>query len=119
MKKLDIKLLHDDVKSYVDKEVVVAGWVKSCRGNGSFGFIDLNDGTSFKGVQIVFNKDKIKNFEIVEKLNTGSAIMCTGSVVLTPENKQPFEIQANGVTVISATDKIGRASCRERVFRVV
>ena len=104
MKKLDIKLLHDDVKSYVDKEVVVAGWVKSCRGNGSFGFIDLNDGTSFKGVQIVFNKDKIKNFEIVEKLNTGSAIMCTGSVVLTPENKQPFEIQANSVTVISATD---------------
>ena len=104
MKKLDIKLLHDDVKSYVDKEVVVAGWVKSCRGNGSFGFIDLNDGTSFKGVQIVFNKDKIKNFEIVEKLNTGSAIMCTGNVILTPENKQPFEIQANGVTVISATD---------------
>lgn len=104
MKKLDIKLLHDDVKSYVDKEVVVAGWVKSCRGNGSFGFIDLNDGTSFKGVQIVFNKDKIKNFEIVEKLNTGSAIMCAGNVVLTPENKQPFEIQANSVTVISATD---------------
>ena len=104
MKKLDIKLLHDDVKSYVDKEVVVAGWVKSCRGNGSFGFIDLNDGTSFKGVQIVFNKDKIKNFEIVQKLNTGSAIMCTGNVVLTPENKQPFEIQANSVTVISATD---------------
>ena len=104
MKKLDIKLLHDDVKSYVDKEVVVAGWVKSCRGNGSFGFIDLNDGTSFKGVQIVFNKDKIKNFEIVEKLNTGSAIMCAGNVVLTPENKQPFEIQANCITVISATD---------------
>ena len=104
MKKLDIKLLHDDVKSYVDKEVFVAGWVKSCRGNGSFGFIDLNDGTSFKGVQIVFNKDKIKNFEIVEKLNTGSAIMCAGNVVLTPENKQPFEIQANSVTVISATD---------------
>lgn len=104
MKKLDIKLLHDDVKSYVDKEIVVAGWVKSCRGNGSFGFIDLNDGTSFKGVQIVFNKDKIKNFEIVQKLNTGSAIMCTGNVVLTPENKQPFEIQASSVTVISATD---------------
>ena len=104
MKKLDIKLLHDDIKSYVDKEIVVAGWVKSCRGNGSFGFIDLNDGTSFKGVQIVFNKDKIKNFEIVEKLNTGSAIMCTGNVILTPENKQPFEIQANSVTVISATD---------------
>ncbi len=104
MKKLDIKLLHDDIKGYVDKEIVVAGWVKSCRGNGSFGFIDLNDGTSFKGVQIVFNKDKIKNFEIVQKLNTGSAIMCTGNVVLTPENKQPFEIQANGVTVISATD---------------
>lgn len=104
MKKLDIKLIHQDKEQFGGQEVVVAGWVKSSRSNGSFGFIDLNDGTSFKGLQIVFTKDKLANFDVVEKLNTGSAIMCKGKIVLTPENKQPFEMQAEEITVISATD---------------
>ena len=104
MKKVDIKLIHQDKEKFDGQEVVVAGWVKSSRSNGTFGFIDLNDGTSFKGLQIVFTKDKLANFDVVEKLNTGSAIMCKGEIVLTPENKQPFEMQAQEITVISATD---------------
>lgn len=104
MQKTDIKSLHDECQKYTDKEIIIAGWVKSCRGNGNFGFIDLNDGTSFKGMQVVFSKDKISNFDIVEKLNTGSAVMCKGKVILTPENKQPFEMQAEEITVIDATD---------------
>lgn len=104
MKKVDIKLIHQDKENFGGQEVVVAGWVKSSRSNGTFGFIDLNDGTSFKGLQIVFTKDKLANFDVVEKLNTGSAIMCKGEIVLTPENKQPFEMQAQEITVISATD---------------
>ena len=104
MKKVDIKLIHQDKEKFGGQEVVVAGWVKSSRSNGTFGFIDLNDGTSFKGLQIVFTKDKLANFDVVEKLNTGSAIMCKGVIVLTPENKQPFEMQAEEITVISATD---------------
>ena len=104
MKKVDIKLIHQDKEKFGGQEVVVAGWVKSSRSNGTFGFIDLNDGTSFKGLQIVFTKDKLANFDVVEKLNTGSAIMCKGEIVLTPENKQPFEMQAQEITVISATD---------------
>lgn len=104
MKKVDIKLIHQDKEKFGGQEIVVAGWVKSSRSNGTFGFIDLNDGTSFKGLQIVFTKDKLANFDVVEKLNTGSAIMCKGEIVLTPENKQPFEMQAQEITVISATD---------------
>lgn len=104
MKKVDIKLLYQEKEKFSEMEIIVAGWVKSCRSNGSFGFIDLNDGTAFKGLQIVFTKDKVANFDVVEKLNTGSAVMCKGVVILTPENKQPFEIQASEITVISATD---------------
>ena len=104
MKKVDIKLIHQDKEKFGGQEVIVAGWVKSSRSNGTFGFIDLNDGTSFKGLQIVFTKDKLANFDVVEKLNTGSAIMCKGEIVLTPENKQPFEMQAQEIMVISATD---------------
>lgn len=104
MQKTDIKSIHDESEKFSDKEIVIAGWVKSCRGNGNFGFIDLNDGTAFKGMQVVFSKDKLSNFDIVEKLNTGSAVMCKGKIVLTPENKQPFEMQAEEITVIDATD---------------
>ena len=59
MNKIDIKVLHDNKEGFSQKSITVAGWVKSCRGNGSFGFIDLTDGTSFKTLQVVFSKDKI------------------------------------------------------------
>lgn len=104
MKKVDVKCLYDNKDNLDGKEIIVAGWVKSCRGNGSFGFIDLTDGTSFKTLQIVFTKEKLDNFDIVEKINTGSSIMCKGKLLLTPENKQPFELQAEAITILSATD---------------
>ena len=104
MKKVDVKCLYDNKDNLDGKEIVVAGWVKSCRGNGSFGFIDLTDGTSFKTLQIVFTKEKLDNFDIVEKINTGSSIICKGKLLLTPENKQPFELQAEEITILSATD---------------
>ena len=104
MKKVDIKLLHEKKQEFAEKEIVVAGWVRSCRGNGNFGFIDLNDGTSFKGLQVVFTRDNISNFDSVEKLNTGSAVTCKGKIILTPENKQPFEMQAQEIEIINATN---------------
>ena len=104
MKKTDISTLHKNIAEFKDKEIIIAGWVKSCRGNGNFGFLDVNDGTSFKGLQVIFTKEDLTNFDIVEKLNTGSAIICKGKIVLTPENKQPFEMKAIEITVISATD---------------
>lgn len=104
MKLLDIKHLHLQSEKFKDKTVTIGGWVRSVRGNKDFGFIDLNDGTSFKGVQVVFTRENCKNFDEVEKLNTGSSIKCEGLFVLTPENKQPFEIYATDIEIFSKTD---------------
>ena len=104
MKKVDVKSIYEKPESYTEKTVCVSGWVKSARGGKSFGFIDLNDGSCFKGIQIVFDLDNIKNFDEVSKLNTGSSIECVGQLVLTPEARQPFEIQASEVKIICATD---------------
>ena len=102
MKVTLIKDLQKDFKEFGGKEICVAGWVKSVRANGSIGFIDLNDGTAFKGLQVVFDA-QLSNYDVVEKLNTGSSVICTGKLVLTPEGKQPYEIQAKSVEVVSAT----------------
>ncbi len=104
MVKEDVKSIYDRMDDFESKEIVVAGWVKSCRTNGKFGFIELADGTCFKTLQIFFEKEKISNFDIIEKLNTGSSIKCKGNIVLTPENKQPFELRADVIDVINATD---------------
>lgn len=99
----DIKKLHLEHTELNGKKVTVGGWVRSVRDSKNFGFIDLNDGTSFKGVQIVFTPTDIKNYSEVAKLNAGSSIMCEGILVDTPQNKQPFEIKASSIEIISAT----------------
>ena len=104
MERIEIKSIYEAPEKLEGKDVRVSGWVKSARGGKSFGFLDLNDGTSFKGVQVVFDADKIENFDIVSKLNTGSSVECEGKLILTPEARQPFEIQASKVVVLSATD---------------
>lgn len=104
MERTEIKNIYDDPSKFDGKTIKVAGWVRSARGGKSFGFLDLNDGTSFKGVQVVFDADKIDNFDDVSKLNTGSSVECEGTLILTPEARQPFEIQAKAVKVICATD---------------
>ena len=105
MEKLDIKKIYENPNAYENKLVKVAGWVRSARGGKAFGFLDLNDGSCFKGVQVVFDADKIKNFDEVSKLNTGSSVVAEGTLILTPEARQPFEIQAKGVEILSATDE--------------
>ncbi len=104
MNKVDIKTIHASPQDFAGKTVTIGGWIRSVRDIKTFGFIDLNDGTSFKGVQIVFNQDKISNYESVARLQAGSSILCTGKVVLTPENKQSFEISASTIEILSATD---------------
>ncbi|MBQ3047913.1 MAG: asparagine--tRNA ligase [Clostridia bacterium] len=103
MKKTDIKDLYKSFDQLDGKAVKVGGWIRSVRDSKNFGFIDLNDGTSFKGVQIVFEPTNINNYNEVAKLNAGSSIMCEGSLVATPQNKQPFEIKATKVEIIGAT----------------
>ncbi len=105
MRKIDIAELYKAKESFGGKSILVAGWVKSVRDVKSFGFIDLTDGTSFKTLQVVFNRDKVQNYDEVARLNTGSTIMVTGTLLLTPENKQPFELVADSVEIINATDE--------------
>ena len=104
MVKTDINEIYNNIDIFKDKTITLGGWVRSARDLKSFGFIDLNDGSCFKGIQIVLN-DKLENYTEVANLNTGSSILCKGKILLTPENQQPFEMIADEVQVLSATDE--------------
>ena len=99
MKRQLIRELYENTESFGGKTVTVGGWARSIRDSKAFGFIDLNDGSFFKGVQVVFEREIISNYDEVAKQNVGAALVVTGTVVLTPENKQPFEIKASDVQV--------------------
>ncbi len=93
-----VKELFRNSQQFEDKEVTVSGWIRNIRVSKNFGFIELNDGSFFKCVQIVI-EDRLDNFEQLAKLNIASAITVTGNLVLTPEAKQPFEIKAQNVVI--------------------
>ena len=99
MKRDLIKGLYVNFENLNGQKVTVGGWARSIRDSKSFGFIDLNDGSSFKGVQVVFEREKIANYDEIAALNVGSAVVVDGTVILTPENKQPFEINADKIFV--------------------
>lgn len=103
MEKVTIKDLYRSTEKYIDKTVEVAGWVKTVRDSKAFGFIELNDGSFFNNLQIVFN-DKLANFEEVRKLTISSSIIVNGKVVKTENAKQPFEIHANSVEIFNLAD---------------
>lgn len=88
-----------DQKLVEDTPVTLEGWVKSHRNNGSVGFIEFNDGSYFKSIQLVYDKDN-KDFEAISKVKYGSAIQITGKIKLTPTMKQPFEIHVDSVKVL-------------------
>lgn len=94
----DVRELYREREKYIGKEVTVGGWIRSIRDSKTFGFIVVNDGTFFEPLQIVYS-DKLENFEQISKLNVGSAIVARGTIVATPEAKQPFEMQAEEVFV--------------------
>ena len=99
MKRDLIKDIYLDLAAYDNKDVVLGGWARSIRDSKAFGFIDLNDGSCFKGVQVVFEREKISNYDEIAKQNVGAALVVKGKLVLTPENKQPFEVKAESVEV--------------------
>ncbi len=98
LKLTNIKGLYRRKEEFLEKEVTVGGWVRSIRGSKNFGFIVVNDGTFFEPLQVVYH-DKLPNFAEVEKLNVGAAIIVKGTLVATPQAKQPFEVQAEEVLV--------------------
>ena len=99
MDRIRLKELNENLSAYGDKKVVVAGWAKTIRDSKAFGFIELNDGSCFKNTQIVFERETLANYDEIAKSNVGCALIVEGVVVLTPENKQPYEIKATEITV--------------------
>ena len=102
MNLIEIRELYKNQEAYLDKEITVGGWVRSIRDSKAFGFIVINDGTFFPPLQVV-SYDDMENFEEISKLNVGAAVVVTGTLVATPQAKQPFEIQAKTVTVEGAS----------------
>lgn len=98
MELVSIKELYREKEKFVEKDITVGGWVRSIRDSKTFGFIVLNDGSFFEPLQIVYG-DGLDNFAKIGKLNVGSALIVSGTLVETPGAKQPFEIQAKEVLV--------------------
>ena len=99
MQKLtEVRSLFRETDKYIDRKVTVGGWVRSIRDSKTFGFMVLNDGTYFNTLQVVFH-DAMENFDEIRRLNVGAAVIVTGTLVATPQAKQPFEIQADTIEV--------------------
>ncbi len=103
---ITVREIYRNREQYLNTEISVGGWVRSVRDSKTFGFLVLHDGTFFETLQIVFSADKIANFAEIAKLNVGAAVIVKGTLVPTPQAKQPFEIQAESVEVegVSAPD---------------
>ena len=99
MKEILLRELFRNTDQYQDKEVTVRGWIRNNRSSNKFGFIELNDGSFFKSVQVVYEEEFIDNFEEISKAYVASALNVRGVVTLTPGAKQPFEIKAKEITV--------------------
>lgn len=96
---VSVKQLFRETERLGGKEVKVSGWIRTIRDAKNFGFIELNDGTFFKSVQVVFENEKIDNYKEIAKQNVGAALTVCGVLELTPEAKQPFEIKAVSIVV--------------------
>lgn len=99
MNLVKIKEIYKNPNSYFEKQVTLGGWMRTMRVSKSFGFIELNDGSFFKNIQIVYESDSLENFPEVAKLPLGTALIITGTLIPTPESKQPFEIKATKIEV--------------------
>ena len=98
MQLTDIRDLYRERESFIGKTITVGGWVRSNRDSKNFGFLVINDGTFFEPLQVVYS-DKLENFPELAKINVGAALIITGTIVATPDAKQPFEMQAEEVLV--------------------
>ena len=98
-----VKSLYRNTSEYLSKEVAISGWTRTLRASNAFGFIEVNDGSFFKNIQVVFD-NKLENFKYISKLPISSSIKVIGTLVETPEAKQPFEIQAKEIIIEGMSD---------------
>ena len=99
MKRTEISALYKSPESFADQTITVAGWARSIRASNVFGFLTINDGSYFGNLQIVFDKDKLDNFAEVAAQNIGASFVVSGKFILTPDAKQPFEMQAEKIEI--------------------
>ena len=99
MKRTEIARIFADMDQYGGQDVTVCGWARTIRDMKNFGFIELNDGSCFKSIQIVFEEATLENYKEIAKQNVGAALIVHGKVVLTPQAKQPLEIKADSIEV--------------------
>ena len=99
MEKTEIVKLYGDMQGFADKTVTVCGWVRTIRVSKSIAFLELNDGSSFKGLQVILEEGKLPNYKEITSQNVGAAVIVKGTVVLTPEMRQPFELHAEEAAV--------------------
>jgi len=103
MKLVDIAKLYADPAAYAGQEISVGGWIRTIRDSKAFGFIELNDGTAFRPLQVVLEAEKLADYSAIVRYNVGAAIVATGILVLTPEARQPFELKATVVELEGAS----------------
>lgn len=103
MKRIELRKIFESFNEYGNQTVTVCGWAKTIRDSKSFGFIELNDGSFFKNCQVVFDREKVSNYDEIAKQNVGACLKVVGKLILTPDNKQPFEINADEIEVLGTS----------------
>lgn len=103
MEKLLVKQIYREKEKYADQEVSISGWIRTLRASKAFGFIEINDGSFFKNIQVVFEED-LENFAEIAKLPISSSLTIEGKLVITPEAKQPFELKATKIVLEGMSD---------------
>ena len=98
MKLTTVKQIWENREAYLSREIDLGGWVRSNRDSKSFGFLTISDGSFFEPLQVVYH-DSLSNFQLIRKINVGAALIIRGTLVATPDAKQPFEIQATEISV--------------------
>ncbi|MBR1659203.1 MAG: asparagine--tRNA ligase [Oscillospiraceae bacterium] len=99
MKRQKISGIYASPTDFDGKQITVCGWARNLRDQKSFGFIELNDGSCFKPLQVVFERERLNNYDEIARQNVGAALIVRGVLVLTPAAKQPFELKADEISV--------------------
>ena len=97
--KTTVREIFSDANKFSDQEVLISGWIRTIRSSNVFGFIEINDGTFFKNIQVVFESEFLDNYKQIASMNVGASLNITGTLVLTPEAKQPFEVKATKIEI--------------------
>jgi len=100
MEKTVVRQLFRNKEKYADQEVAINGWIRTNRAQKSFGFLNMNDGSFFENIQIVYSEENLQNFKEIQKYGVGAAVSVVGTLVLTGKDSQPIEIQATSVSLV-------------------